>query len=292
MNFLFTLNSSYLEPLRICLYSISKVSDEPNDYYIAHSTLNDFDMGKIKMDLSGTCHKVHFITIGAEYFNGLTLLKHTSKETYYRLLCTDFLPESIDRILYLDPDIICINSINELYYMDLKDNFFAMASHTNTFFTVFNKFRLHLPKIYPYYNAGVMLINLKLLRKFYCGKDILNFMTSTKIHLEFADQDVLNLMFYDRITQLDTIKYNLDLKQLNRFKLSPSWARHNAAIIHFDGRDKPWKPGCKNVLKMFYEELCNDKENGKVYKGQQADSTADRLFGAADTDHNLLLKIQ
>lgn len=292
MNFLFTLNSAYLEPLRICLYSLSKVSNEANDYYIAHSTLSDFDIGKIKMDLAKTNHRAHFITIGSEYFNGLTLLKHTSKETYYRLLCTDFLPKNIDRILYLDPDIICINSIDDLYNMDLGDNFFAMASHTNTFFTVFNKFRLHLPKIYPYYNAGVMLINLELLRKYYNGKDILNFMTTTKIHLEFADQDVLNLMFYDRIKQIDTIKYNLDLKQINRFKLSPSWVRHNASIIHYDGRDKPWKPDCKNVLKIFYEELCNDKENGKVYKGQQTDNTSHCLFDTSDTDNHILRKIQ
>ena len=39
---------------------------------------------------------------------------------YYRLLAAEFLPETLDRVLYLDPDIIVIRPLEELYHMSLS----------------------------------------------------------------------------------------------------------------------------------------------------------------------------
>jgi len=48
---------------------------------------------------------------------------------YYRLLAFKFLPEELDRILYLDPDILVINPIDELYNMDIDNYLYAAAYH-------------------------------------------------------------------------------------------------------------------------------------------------------------------
>ena len=49
---------------------------------------------------------------------------------YYRLLAAQFLPDHLHRILYLDPDILVINSLRPLWETDLKGNLFAAAAHT------------------------------------------------------------------------------------------------------------------------------------------------------------------
>lgn len=261
MNFLFTLNSSYIEPLCVLIKSINIHSHEQNCYYIAYSDLNEDDKLKISECITKTHNHLHFIRIKNDLFDGLPLLKHVTKETYYRLLCMEFLPESVNRILYLDPDTVVINDVSEFYYSNIDSCFISAATHVNAFMHWFNSIRLHLPGTYPYCNTGVMLINLKFLRERYTGKSIIDFIRNTKLKLEFGDQDIINALFCNRIKLCDANIINLDFKTYKRNKLNIDWVRKNTVLIHYDGKDKPWHDDCQNPLKIFYEELSNEKEN-------------------------------
>lgn len=264
MNFLFTLNESYLEPLCVLIHSINKNSYEQNCYYIAYSRLNEDDKLKISECISDTNHHLHFIRITDELFDGLPLLKHITKEAYYRLLCMDYLPKDIKRVLYLDPDTVVINDISKFYYCDIDRYYLSASTHVNSFVHWFNSMRLRLPAAYPFVNSGVMLINLEFLREKYTGKEIFDFIKNTKLKLEFGDQDIINALFYNRIKLCDSNIINLDLKTYKRKKLNIDWVRKNTVLIHYDGKDKPWHEGCQNPLKVFYEELRDDKENFTV----------------------------
>ena len=69
-----------------------------------------------------------------------------------RLYC-DMIPEMPDKILYLDNDVVCYNNIKELYDIDITR--YEYASH---FFK-----RKWLRR--TYINSGVLLMNLKLIKK-------------------------------------------------------------------------------------------------------------------------------
>ena len=88
------------------------------------------------------------------------MLKHYSKEMYYRLLAFKFLPPEMDKILYLDPDLIVINPLRGLYDTDIDDYLFAAAFHDRVSVKEVNKLRLMPYEIAAYYNTGVMLMNL------------------------------------------------------------------------------------------------------------------------------------
>ena len=266
MNFLFTLNESYLEPLCVLIRSINKNSSEQNCYYVAYSRLNEDEKLKISECISETNHHLHFIRIKDEIFEGLPLLKHITKEAYYRLLCMDYLPKEVKRVLYLDPDTVVINGISKFYYSNIDGYYIAAATHVNKFMHCFNSMRLRLPDVYPYINSGVMLINLELLRERYTGKEIYDFIKNTKLKLEFGDQDIINALFFNRIKLWDSEIINLDLKTYRRRKLNIDWVRKNTVLIHYDGRDKPWHEDCKNPLRIFYEEMRNDKETAEIHK--------------------------
>ena len=84
---------------------------------------------------------------------------------YYRLFAAHYLPQQLDRILYLDPDLVVLNSLRKLYEIDFGDNLFAAASHIESHaFRDLNRLRLNLPEQTSYINSGVMMMNLKLLR--------------------------------------------------------------------------------------------------------------------------------
>ena len=79
---------------------------------------------------------------------------------YYRLLAPCLLPEGLERVIYLDPDILVINPLRPLWEMDLKGSIFAAASHVGVIDIMNGIKRIRLDTGHDYYNTGVMLIDL------------------------------------------------------------------------------------------------------------------------------------
>lgn len=95
-----------------------------------------------------------------------------SIETYYRLMLMDILPESVDRLMYLDVDLIINGSIEEFYHIDFAGDDVIAADDSNgkrTLDTFGSKqiemFHDMLAQGFRYFNAGVMLFNVAQIRK-------------------------------------------------------------------------------------------------------------------------------
>ena len=83
----------------------------------------------------------------------------TSYATYYRRLLSELLPNDINRVLYLDGDIIVMDSLNERWSTDMHDK--AIAAVPDSYNNKIEHYnRLHYPQPLGYFNAGVLLINL------------------------------------------------------------------------------------------------------------------------------------
>jgi lipopolysaccharide biosynthesis glycosyltransferase len=162
-------------------------------------------------------------------------------ETFYRLLCAEYLPDTIERALYLDGDIIVNGPIDELFDMDIANHLFAAATDPNnyTVYSIFHKQILGLPLEMEFVNAGVLLINLTRLRETGATAEIIKHIPYYGAHADYHDQDLLNALFYKDIVHFDSHKYNYfpvsSHSRLDGF-------RHGyPAIIHFGG-PKPWDP--------------------------------------------------
>ena len=165
-------------------------------------------------------------------------------------------------ILYLDPDLVVLHSLRSLYQIDFDGKLFAAASHIESrTFRELNRRRLHLSEHAKYLNSGVMMMNLALLRK-ESPQTIINYIQSHKATLLLPDQDVLNALYADRTVPLDPLVYNLGEKYLRlknlhlppAEKLTLDWVRSNTAIVHYYGRNKPWKEHYRGSLGIFYHE--------------------------------------
>ncbi|MCC9922903.1 glycosyltransferase family 8 protein, partial [Streptococcus agalactiae] len=86
----------------------------------------------------------HPIIVGTEVFAQAPTTDRYPDTIYYRLLAHKFLPETLDRILYLDADMLCLNDFSSLYDMELGDQLYAAASHNTDgkFLDYLNKFCL------------------------------------------------------------------------------------------------------------------------------------------------------
>jgi lipopolysaccharide biosynthesis glycosyltransferase len=144
--------------------------------------------------------KVNFVRVDDREFAGAPVGSFTII-SYYRLLIGRLLPEAVRRVLYLDADTIVRGSIGELLELDLEGHVLAATPEEVPVDKVSgfgpHPVRLGLPEDTPYFNAGVLLVDLDCWRRTNVEQRCL-----TKIRqlcagaerLSFAEQDILNLV--------------------------------------------------------------------------------------------------
>lgn len=178
--------------------------------------------------------------------------------TYFRLLIPKFLKD-IDKVLYLDCDVLVNSHLIDLWNTDMEDYAVAgVRDRINDSIRLYN--RLGYDMEYGYINAGVLLINLKKWRgENIFGKALELAMKNPSI-LKNHDQDIINMIFYNSKKILD-FKYNL----LEYYLYTEDWlymdrkyypeivkACNNPAIIHFCMPQKPWHFECINPYRELY----------------------------------------
>lgn len=261
MNILFAINQKFTDLLCNCIRSIVKNGGADRYHiYILHSDLTEEDTARISRE-TASCVACHFIRVDESIFDGFPETSRYPKQIYYRLAAPLLLPQDLDRILYLDVDLVVINSLQELYHTDFEGNYYVACSHVREFLTKFNQLRLGVEDDVPYINTGVMLLNLGLLRQ-NLTIDQIRQTAQKKMHtFMLPDQDLLTLMHGEHIKLVDTMRYNLSDRLLTAHNSGPrnapidlDWVRKNAVIIHYYGKNKPWKEDYSGILDVFYHE--------------------------------------
>lgn len=260
LRILVTLDQNYLPQLRVLLTSIAINNPNENvEVYLIHSDIPSDELKK----LDGKCRSLGFtlfpVMIDSTIFSGAPVTKRYPSEMYYRLLAPHLLPENLDRILYLDPDILVINPLRPLWETDMQGKVFAAASHKGITDIANNVNRIRLGTESDYYNSGVLLMDLKAGRKEIIPQDIFSYVSKHEATLLLPDQDVLNAMYSENVLAVDDAIWNYDARNYNRYLLRSSgktdidWIVANTAIIHFCGRAKPWKPGYPYRFGILYK---------------------------------------
>lgn len=262
MNILVTLNSGYVLPLCTMLKSLSYSNEGTDiDLYIVHSSLTLADFQKINAVTINTDISLHPIKVDNSLFDGAPTCKRISKETYYRIFASELLPEKLDRILYIDPDTVVINRLDDFYNTDFGSNVLIGAKHFDGAIDIWNRKRLGIKHSKRYINAGVMLFNLKLMRELFSSERVFDIIKKKKPILFLADQDVINIMYDGYIGLYDEYVINLDercfARLLNKesFEKAKKYVDEHTDIIHFNGKFKPWKSDYKGELDGYWHHF-------------------------------------
>ena len=178
---------------------------------------------------------------------------------YIRLYLGECLTQ-IDKVLYLDCDIIVNGSLRELWNTDVSGCAVAgVRDRINDYVRVYN--RLGYPMSEGYINSGMMLINLKRWREDgFFRKARLVASDKGAAVLKNHDQDIINAIYHGRIMMLP-FRYNL----LEYYLYVEEWlyldrkyypeiigACKNPAVIHFCMPQKPWHYECINPFRELY----------------------------------------
>jgi lipopolysaccharide biosynthesis glycosyltransferase len=202
---------------------------------------------------------ISFLRIGDEAIEGLPTVGFTRKATWYRIFLPELLPD-VDRILYLDADLIVVDSLAPLWEVDLRG--YWVGAVTNVFQQnhLARPAELGLAGPRVYFNAGVLLMNLAEMRRDRRTQALLDYGVGHAPKLEWRDQDALNVVLGERRLKLHPrwncmnsfFLFRHSARALGRWRLRQAF--RNPAIRHFEGPDalKPWHPQCEQKLCELY----------------------------------------
>lgn len=255
-----TLDQNYLPQLRVLLTSLFLNNPgETFSLYLLHSGISQEALAPIQQQCMAHDSRLLPVQVSDEIFRDAPVTRQYPKEMYYRLLAAQWLPTDIERILYLDPDILVINPIRALWETDLHDNLFAAASHTGKTELANNVNQLRLGTEHDYYNSGVLLIDLTAARQKIVPEVIFDYVEKHRMELVLPDQDVLNALYSDCILPLPDVLWNYDARNYSNYLVRSGgeynlpWVMQHTSILHFCGKAKPWKSNYFYRFGLLYQ---------------------------------------
>lgn len=187
-----------------------------------------------------------FYDIDESYFSNVKIADYhpdLSIATYYRLLLPTILDVSIDRILYLDCDVIVLGDVKPLYQLEFEDYGLAAIKDCTPGNDAHRQV-MGLPLDGKAFCAGVLMINLDYWRKHNSQERMLKFANDMGDRLFMEDQDVLNHEFRNHWFQLP-YKYGYTPMSIVPLDKNQKWADimeyvYSPTIIHYATHAKPW----------------------------------------------------
>jgi lipopolysaccharide biosynthesis glycosyltransferase len=185
--------------------------------------------------------------------SGLHATGRFSTATYLRLLIESMLPGSVDKILYLDSDVVVTDDVSALFDIDLGGKAIGAVQEVGD-----HAGRLthslpgqDVPDDLPYFNAGVMLIDLPEWRRQRVSERAFALLDRHGERLRWSDQDALNLAVAGKWGAVSQRWNNIIAGQ--RFRFPDLWSRGGSrGVLHFVGDRKPWHSGKSCRRKHLY----------------------------------------
>lgn len=266
INIAFCIDKKYISQLCVSIKSIIlSNANEFISFFIISDNLSEDDQQFIQKAVKEQNIKISFICINSNTFKDFPTLRHISIAMYFRLLLPLILPQDINKILYLDCDLICVDNLRKFYDSNISEYALsAIRDSSNDDIRIFN--RLDYPVVNGYFNSGVLLLNLDYWRKHKITEKTISFIEENPKLCIFPDQDALNKILNGKIVWADfryncTIAFFYYVKHFSEAKISKTFfssineAVKNPCIIHFAGSPKPWNTDYKTYFKTLYAKI-------------------------------------
>ena len=242
--------------------------------YLIVDNIENAKMNKLK-ELSDENFRIHII----DYKRSVELEDLGIRDTAVSVSATikfylaDILYD-LDKVIYLDGDVIVQGDLCDLYNMDVEDRYaIVVRDYIAEKMTPNAMQKLKSDHKY-YFNSGMMVLNLRKMRKEKIGEKLVQYRKNGINY--FMDQDALNVVFDENVKYV-SCKYNYMITLFDFFGCKRIGEMCNvdatklecerimeAQILHLTGREKPlkvWMPVSSEIFMKYYDKSPFADEN-------------------------------
>ena len=260
MNFLYCFDENYNIQASVSIYSLLENVNKKVNIFIIHKNKSSILFPKEILEHKNL-NTLNIYEYKPSSFSFPNIENaHVSEATYYRFFIDQYLPKTLETIVYLDADIVCVsNPINLIEDEILKIKKTKLIISARLENESLNE-NLKL-KNSSYFNAGVLIINNKKWIEQGIGKKLIDTTSERQEDLEFWDQDSLNIVFDGNFLHMSKF-LNFNLNMFPYEKVASHKLDKNVKFIHYFGKFKPWSlKGIENEKTKYYQKYYR-----KIYK--------------------------
>jgi lipopolysaccharide biosynthesis glycosyltransferase len=249
----FACDEGYAMPLATALRSIIDANRTgcALEFHVLFDKFSERARTKVSNSLPAGTARIHWAQVNLDPYRKFDVFYYASRMTFARFLIPSIFPNSVTRVLYLDPDILVLDDLRALRETDLEGAVLgAVEDHIDRLLKVGEPGLERVPRVHCYFNAGVLLIDVAQWRKERISEKALDYL---KNHPQspYADQDALNVACNGNWKKLD-VRWNFhdrhDQEKLAEMTSPPG-------IVHFVARLKPWKLSSNSLNYTFYDSF-------------------------------------
>lgn len=234
------IDDNYARCMGTSILSICRHNNAAFTFHILAIKLNHTNIDRIKNLARQLNINIIVYEINPAILRELPTFVHLPLPTYFRFILPYILHEE-KYIYYIDADIICLNSADKLFSLDLQNNIIAAVPDLDWMNKKRNK-ALQL-KDHTYFNAGVLVINIAVWNNFSVMDKVLAVIKKDPVLFRYLDQDALNVVLHNKVLYLDKIYNCIDPAAVNR---------NDIVFLHFAAHPKPWN------IAWPISSICND----------------------------------
>lgn len=282
-------DENYVRPLAVTLHSAASALGPERQLHVIllDGGISESSLEGLRETLVGLPVGISTLPISAAETRDLVTSHHITHTAYFRLLAGRLLPRELEKVIYLDSDVLVQEDLTELWELPLGNHYCLAASDIACpFVDAYEALRcqpeiaasipylaaispipnwkaLGLDGAAPYFNSGVMVLNLQRWREESIEQRLLACLRDNASHVWCWDQYALNVVFADHWGPLPA-RWNQGVHifeypdeqhspiPLDEFRQM----RDNPAVIHFTTEFKPWKYEPYHPLRdQFFDEL-------------------------------------
>lgn len=197
LNITINTDNNYIQHCMAMLCSLFQNNKHRIDLHVLTHDLSEKNRGYIEQLTIRYNNNVYFYQVDESLLDGVQFRKNRplTKAAYYRLLLSSILSDKIDKVLYLDCDMIVLGDISYIFNVEI-DNYALAATRDDGFpYTDKHRRQLHLQVSDATFCSGIMLVNLKYWRDNKVEPILLDYAKKFREEVYLHDQDVLNYAF-------------------------------------------------------------------------------------------------
>ncbi len=301
-------DDAYTLPLAVTISSaIQTLSPERRlDVYILDGGISEQSKARLQASWDAPRVTVHWISVDRKSFERLPVSHHVNAATYMRLAIAEYLPPSVERAIYLDADMLVRRDLSCLWdepqeghavlavqdyaapYIDASvsmPSFERSLPYLAAATPIANHRELGLPQDAPYFNGGMLVIDVSAWRQQNMADRLLECLDTHREHVLWWDQYALNVVLAGNWKPLD-LRWNQgahlfvypDAEDSPFDSLTHSQIMNDPWIVHFCSPDKPWNYFCRHpATREFRDQVRRTQWRG--WKPDRPDEFMRRCWG-------------
>ena len=280
-------DENYVKPLTVMLHSAAAALNPGRHLHVVlfDGGIEESSLNGIRESLIDFPISIDILRPDLSQVSDLMTSHHITHTAYLRLMAARLLPDSIDKVIYLDSDVLVLDDLTKMWDMDLADNYCLAATDiacpfidarevtdpelqaSKPYFAaispVANWKALGIDGAANYFNSGVMVLNLKKWRLENVEQKLFECLRKNSKFVWCWDQYALNVVFAGKWGRLP-LRWNQGAhvfeypseQQIPVDRDSFASMRDRPAIIHYTTEWKPWDFETFHPLReTFFNEL-------------------------------------